>query len=77
MKRKLIGMVVADNMDKTRVVAVEMTILNRKLRKQIKRQQKYYMHDEENVSKVGNMVQIEEGRPLSKTKRWVLVKVVR
>lgn len=77
MKRKLTGIVVADNMEKTRVVAVEMTILNRKLRKQIKRQQKYYVHDSTGLSKFGNVVVIEEARPLSKTKRWVLVKVIK
>ena len=65
-RRSIQGVVVSDKMDKTITVLVETH----------KKHAKYKAHDEENVAKVGDLVAIEETRPLSATKRFRLVKVV-
>ena len=71
--RILVGRVVSDKMDKTIVVEVERRVLHPKYRKYVSRSQKYKAHDEENACKVDDIVVIRESRPLSRTKRWVLV----
>jgi len=77
-RRKVrVGVVVSDKMDKTRVVQVETLALHRRYKKYIKRRKKYYVHDEKNETKVGDIVRIMETRPLSKTKRWRIVEIVR
>jgi small subunit ribosomal protein S17 len=72
-KRRLTGSVVSDKMDKTVVVQVVRTVKHRRYHKYIKRRKTFKVHDEENVCKTGDMVVIEESRPLSRHKRWVVV----
>ena len=76
-KRKTrIGSVVSDKMDKTVVVAVEMTKHHPLYKKTIRRAVKFKAHDEKNECKEGNVVRIMETRPLSKDKRWRVVEVI-
>jgi small subunit ribosomal protein S17 len=70
------GRVVSDKMDKTRVVLVERTTKHPLYGKIIRRSKKYKFHDENNESRVGDVVKIMETRPLSKDKRWRLVEIV-
>ena len=72
-KRVLQGVVVSDKMDKSVVVRVERRVMHPVYKKYIKRSAKYTAHDEHNACKVGDIVQIMESRPLSKTKSWVVV----
>jgi small subunit ribosomal protein S17 len=72
-KRVLQGVVVSDKMDKSVVVRVERRVMHPVYKKYIKRSAKYTAHDENNLCKVGDVVQIQECRPLSKTKTWVVV----
>ena len=72
-KRVLQGVVVSDKGDKTIVVKVERRFTHPVLKKTVRRTKNYHAHDEDNVAKVGQMVQIEESRPFSKTKTWKLV----
>ena len=72
-KRVLQGVVVSDKNDKTIVVEVERRFTHPLLKKTVRRSKKYHAHDEENRFKVGDQVAIEEARPLSKNKRWVVV----
>ncbi len=72
-KRILQGVVVSDKMDKSVVVKVERRVMHPVYKKYIKRSAKYTAHDENNLCKVGDVVQIIESRPLSKTKTWVVV----
>ena len=72
-KRVLQGVVVSDKMDKSVVVRVERRVMHPVYKKYIKRSAKYTAHDEHNACKVGDIVQIMESRPLSKTKTWVVV----
>ncbi len=72
-KRILQGVVVSDKMDKSVVVQVERRVMHPVYKKYIKRSQKYTAHDENNQHKVGDNVRIMESRPLSRTKRWVVV----
>ena len=66
------GVVVSDKMQKTIVVQVERTVQHPKYRKYLTHRKRYKAHDEKNESKVGDRVQIEETRPLSRDKRWRL-----
>jgi len=76
-KRKVrVGKVVGDKMDKTVIVAVDTPRRHPLYKKTIRRIVKYYAHDEEKQSKVGDTVKIEETRPLSKLKRWRVVEIV-
>jgi small subunit ribosomal protein S17 len=70
------GKVVSDAMDKTIVVAVETLVRHPLYGKTMKRTTKLYAHDEENECGVGDVVEVMETRPLSKTKRWRLTKVL-
>nr|WP_216636350.1 MULTISPECIES: 30S ribosomal protein S17 [Chloroflexus] len=78
-KRKTtkVGRVVSDKMDKTVVVAVDYLKPHPLYRKIIRRTKKFHAHDEENACKVGDVVRIEETRPLSRTKRWRVVEIVK
>jgi small subunit ribosomal protein S17 len=69
-KRKLIGVVVGDKMDKTRVVVVERRLAHKKYGKYMTERAKYKAHDEKNEYRVGDRVEIIESRPLSREKRW-------
>ena len=76
MKRALVGKVVSDKMEKTIVVSVEGTKEHPIYKKKYIVSSKFSAHDEDNKAKIGDMVKIEESRPLSKNKRWNLVKVL-
>ncbi|MFN3428812.1 MAG: 30S ribosomal protein S17 [Candidatus Sericytochromatia bacterium] len=77
MSRRIItGKVVSDKMDKTLVVAVESTVSHPRYKKMVKQTTKFKAHDEDNTAKEGDIVKIEESRPLSRDKRWRLVEVV-
>ncbi len=75
--RSIIGTVVSSSMDKTLVVKVERLVQHKKYRKFIRKHTKYYAHDEANEAAPGDVVEIEQMRPLSKLKRWNLKKIVR
>jgi small subunit ribosomal protein S17 len=68
------GVVVSDKMDKTVIVRVERRFMHPIYKKTIRRSSKYAAHDEKNLCKVGDAVSIRECRPLSKSKRWEVVK---
>ena len=70
------GIVVSDKMDKTVVVLEETMKLHKLYKKRVKTSKKYKAHDENNECKIGDLVEIRECRPLSKTKSWTLVSVV-
>jgi small subunit ribosomal protein S17 len=70
------GRVVSDKMDKTIVVSVERLTRHRLYKRVMKASTKFAAHDERNEAKVGDLVLIEESRPLSATKRWRLVSVL-
>jgi small subunit ribosomal protein S17 len=72
-KRILSGTVVSDKNDKTIVVVVERRYTHPLLKKTVRRSKKYHAHDEANVYKVGDQVEIEESAPISKNKRWVVL----
>jgi small subunit ribosomal protein S17 len=72
-KRLLQGIVVSDKSDKTVVVDVERRFTHPLLKKTVRRTKKYQAHDPENRFKVGDRVTIQESRPISKSKRWVVV----
>lgn len=74
--RTFVGTVVSDKMQKTIVVLVERTVKHPKYGKILKRRTKLHAHDENQISKIGNIVKVRESRPLSKTKSWVLVEVI-
>nr|WP_198133544.1 MULTISPECIES: 30S ribosomal protein S17 [Chloroflexus] len=78
-KRKTtkVGRVVSDKMDKTVVVKVDYLKPHPLYRKIIRRSKKFHAHDEENTCKVGDVVRIEETRPLSRTKRWRVVEIIK
>lgn len=70
------GVVVSDAMEKTIVVLIERRMRHPQYGKEVKRFKKFYAHDEKNEARQGDRVLIAETRPLSKLKRWRLVKVV-
>jgi small subunit ribosomal protein S17 len=73
-KRNLQGVVVSDKQAKTLVVLVERRFTHPMYKKTVRRTKKYYAHDEKNEFKVGDTVWIEEHRPISKLKRWAVVR---
>ena len=72
-KRVFVGKVVSDKRDKTVTVEVTRMVMHPKYKKYIKRTKKFHAHDEDNSCRVGDIVKIIESRPLSKTKRWVVL----
>ena len=72
-KRLLQGVVVSDKADKTIVVDVERRFTHPILKKTVRRTKKYQAHDPENRFKIGDRVVIQESKPISKTKRWVVI----
>ncbi len=72
-KRILQGVVVSDKGDKTIIVKVERRMMHPIYKKFIRRSKKFAAHDENNVSKIGDVVRIRECAPISKTKKWELV----
>lgn len=75
-KKVRTGVVVSDKMDKTIVVAVESRRPHPLYRRVIRRTKRFKAHDEENTCRLGDIVRIEETRPLSKDKRWRLVEIL-
>lgn len=73
----VIGTVVSDKMEKTIVVRRDRKVLHPLYKKYVRRSTRYVAHDADNVAHEGDEVEIVETRPLSKTKRWRLVRVVR
>ncbi len=75
-RKTLVGMVVSDRMQKTIVVQVERLTLHPRFKKYVRRREKYKAHDERQESRVGDRVMIMETRPLSKDKRWRVLKTL-
>jgi small subunit ribosomal protein S17 len=75
-KRTLVGKVVSDKMNKTVTVLVERRVKHPVIGKVIVRSNKFHAHDETNQFKPGDLVEIAESRPLSKTKTWVVTKLL-
>ena len=75
-KIEVVGEVVGNKMDKTISVLIYRLVKHKKYDKYLRRSSVFKAHDENNVAKVGDKVSIREVRPLSKTKRWMLVNVV-
>jgi small subunit ribosomal protein S17 len=73
-KRVLQGVVVSDKNTKTVVVQVERRYTHPLLKKTVRRTKKFHAHDEHDTFKVGDIVRIEESKPISKNKRWVVLK---
>ena len=76
-KRLLIGKVVSDTMQKTVVVKVERTYMHPTLKKVMRTNKKYKVHDELELASLGDNVEIYEGRPVSKTKYMYLAQVIK
>ena len=76
LRKSMIGTVVSDKMDKTVVVSVEDSYAHPIYKKTVKRTYKLKAHDEENQCKVGDRVEVMEIRPLSKDKRFRIVRIV-
>jgi small subunit ribosomal protein S17 len=76
LRKKKVGRVVSDKMDKTIVVAVETKVRHPLYGKTMNRTTKFKAHDENNEAQLNDRVQIMETRPLSKDKRWRLVEIV-
>jgi small subunit ribosomal protein S17 len=76
MRRQLTGRVVSDKMDKTVTVLVERRVPHPLYNKFVARSKKYHAHDENDEYRPGDLVLIEECRPLAKTKAWRVVKLV-
>ena len=74
--RTLTGQVISDKMDKTMTVLVERRVKHPLYKKYIRRSTKLHAHDEENSCRVGDLVSIEQCRPLSKTKSWRLHEII-
>ena len=72
-KRILQGVVVSDSCDKTVIVRVERRVMHPLYKKFVSRSKKYAAHDEDNRYRAGDAVRIEESRPISKRKRWVVL----
>ena len=75
-KKRLVGRVLSDKMDKTVVVLVERRVRHPRYGKVLRRTKKYKAHDEGNVCRVDDMVRIVESRPLSREKRWRVEEVL-
>jgi small subunit ribosomal protein S17 len=75
-KTEKVGRVVSDKMDKTIVVSVDSVRRHPLYHKRITRSKKFVAHDETNACKTGDLVRIEETRPMSKRKRWIVREIV-
>jgi small subunit ribosomal protein S17 len=75
-RKRLVGRVTSDKMDKTVVVAVERTVRHSLYGKVLRRVKKYKAHDEQNECRVGDRVCIVESRPLSREKRWRVAEIL-
>jgi small subunit ribosomal protein S17 len=75
-RRTILGTVTSQKMDKTVVVTVIRRVRDRRFHKFLTRRVKYKAHDENNTYKVGDLVEIVESRPMSRTKRWRVLRLV-
>ncbi len=75
-RRVIVGTVTSNKMDKTATVTVVRRVRDRRFHKFLTRRLKYHVHDEHNTAKVGDVVEIVESRPVSKTKRWRLLSTI-
>ncbi len=75
-RKQKVGRVVSDKMNKTVVVAVDYLRPHPLYRKTVRKTSKFYAHDENNECRIGDMVRIEETRPLSRQKRWRVLEIV-
>ncbi|NTV30622.1 30S ribosomal protein S17 [candidate division WWE3 bacterium] len=75
MKRRLIGTVISDKMNQTVVVEVEVVKEHPLYKKKMLRRKKYHVHNAENKAVIGNIVEFEECRPISKTKSWQVISI--
>ena len=76
LKRTLIGKVVSDKRNKTVTVLIERRVKHELYGKIVGKSSKFHAHDETNEYKVGDVIEITESRPLSKTKNWVATRLV-
>jgi len=76
-QRTFRGLVVSDKMTKTIVVKVDRTVLHAKYQKRFIKSQRYKVHDEKGQAKSGDLVEFAECRPLSRDKRWRLLKILK
>ncbi len=76
-RKERVGVVTSNAMQKTITVSVERVVMHPLYKKAVKRTKKFKAHDEENTCQVGDLVRISETRPLSRTKRWRLVEVIK
>jgi small subunit ribosomal protein S17 len=75
-RRVIVGTVSSTNMEKTIVVTVIRRVRDRRFHKFLTNRVKYHVHDEHNAAKVGDLVEIVESRPMSRTKRWRLLRTI-
>ena len=76
-RQQKVGRVASNKMDKTIVVVVETLKKHRIYKRTYKQTKRFHVHDEENVCQIGDVVRIEECRPLSKMKRWRLIEIIK
>ena len=76
-RKTFVGTVIRDKMQKTRVVEVARLVQHPMLKKVMRIRSRFVAHDEHNASHVGDLVKIVETRPLSRTKRWWLAKILK
>ncbi|MBN8703212.1 MAG: 30S ribosomal protein S17 [Bacteroidetes bacterium] len=76
LRKEKIGVVTSNKMTKSIVIAVERKVKHPKYGKFINRTTKFVAHDEKNDAKIGDLVKVQETRPMSKTKRWRLVEIL-
>jgi small subunit ribosomal protein S17 len=76
MKRQVTGIIVSNKMDRTVVVQSERLVKHPLYKKYIRRRNKFLAHDQDNACQIGDRVEISESRPLSKTKRWRVIRVI-
>ena len=76
-RQRKVGRVISNKMDKTIVVSVESLKKHRIYKRTYRQTKHFYAHDENNSCQIGDMVLIEESRPLSKLKRWQLIEIVK
>lgn len=74
--KEIVGQVISNKMNKTVTVAVNSKISHKKYKKIISKTKKYYVHDENNKYKIGDLVKIKQTRPISKNKCWTVIEEI-
>jgi len=77
MKKQRIGIIISNKANKTITVSIQTRYSHPQYRKIVTKTKKYMAHDENNTGEIGDIVLLEESRPLSRQKRWILKKVLR